>query len=195
MASNTTVNANRVNANEMHSNNLILNGGISGNYLSFLHKLETNLATATVIGANDATATLLSNNLHASLCDGGASLTLTLPAAVAGSYIVYRQTAAFDDATSSVIVNCAAGETFVAGQNINVPSGGTGGSAFGPSTPAAGSAVASNIFTLAIVDTTDNDWGEIGSALYFYAPENGKWLVNVHAVAGGAGGNSTMVFS
>ena len=64
MATNTTLNANRINSNEIYTNNLMLNGGISGNYLSFLHKLETNLTSATVIGDNDSTATLKSDNLH-----------------------------------------------------------------------------------------------------------------------------------
>jgi hypothetical protein len=202
MASNTTVNANRVNANETHSNNLMLNGGISGNYISFLYKLETNLAAATAIATAGTTANLLSNHVHTSAANGDNDLTLTLPAAVAGSYIVVRQiTEAFDGADKSVIINCASGETFVAGQRLIAEGGGAHGTlsaasySTGDAVVGTGSLATDNRFAVNNGGTDHFNWGSVGSAIYLYAPEDGKWLVNVHAVALNNGNVGSMTFS
>jgi hypothetical protein len=197
MASNTTVTANRVNANEMHSNNLILNGGISGNFLDFHHNLETNLAAATAIAASATTATLLSNHVHTSAADGGRNITLTLPAAIAGTHIAYRQTAEFDGGNFNVIVDCATDETFVTGQRIVAPGQGSQGTviASAHSQPAAGTGSTMNKLTINIAATTHFNWGAEGSAIHFYAPENGKWLVNIHSVANGTGAGGSIIFT
>ena len=197
MASNTTVSANRVNANEMHSNNLILNGGVSGNFLDFHHNLETNLAAATAIAEAATTATLKSNHVHTSAANGDNDVTLTLPAAVAGTHIAYRQTAEFDGANKSVIVNCATNNTFVAGQRIVAPGQGSQGTviASAHSQPAAGTTASMNRLTINNAATANFNWGATGSAIHFYAPEDGKWLVNIHSVANGTGAGGSIIFT
>tara|TARA_R110000787_G_scaffold139116_1_gene252784 strand:- start:3754 stop:4308 length:555 start_codon:yes stop_codon:yes gene_type:complete len=143
----------------------------------------------TSLVVNDATVdagiTLLANYEYLGAWIGNAASAITLPKADEGTFIVYVNTAAADEA-NAMVITAASGDTYEAHQEVHI---GTG-------IPAQQdvSVAADSVLTITCA-ATNGGWGQIGSNFMFYCKNEGEWLVDVNGVSEGTGATATIAFS
>ena len=122
--------------------------------------------------------------------DGSADAQVSLPNAVRGTALLLRINGDIDQANTLTIQTFAAAQVF-AKQVVGVPNGATASSVITAGTEAGQAASTSNeiIYTAAAGDT--NIYG-IGTEFWFYCPVDGRWLVDVRAVAEGTGATGVL---
>ena len=139
------------------------------------------VADATV----DAGITLVKNYQYLSGWLADATSAIVLPAADAGVFIAWVQTADAD-AANAMTITAASGDTYEPYQEIRI---GTGIPAQQDSSVAADS-----VITIT-PSATNGGWGMTGSYILFYCKNEGEWLVKVNGIKEGTGATSTIAFS
>jgi len=132
----------------------------------------------------DADPTLGSNTVNTAAFDANEAVDITLPAATAGNYVIWRQSAAADEATAMDFI-CAGTDTFEANQVVNV----------GDIAAQYDVTAAADTKMIITPTTANNGWGEIGSQIHFFCRQDGKWLVKVQGMKLGTGAAATLSFS
>ena len=142
--------------------------GEAGETLSnFTHNTTDHVMTANAVNVYDG--------------DGSGAAQVNLPNAVRGTCVLLRINGDIDQSHPLTIQTFAAAQVF-AKQVVGVPNGATASSVITAGTEEGQAASLSNeiIYTAAAADT--NIYG-IGSEFWFYCPVDGRWLVDVRAVA------------
>ena len=143
----------------------------------------------TSLDVNDATVdagiTLVKNYEYTSGWLADATSAIVLPAAEAGVFIAWVQTADAD-AANAMTITAASGDTYEPYQEIRI---GTGIPAQQDSSVAADS-----VITIT-PSATNGGWGMTGSYILFYCKNQGEWLVKVKGIKEGTRATSTIAFS
>ena len=136
-------------------------------------------------GEVDAGLTLEADNVYVSAWESDATSAISLPAATAGAFIAWVQTADAD-AAYAMTISAVSGDTFEQYQEVHI---GTGIPAQQDS-----SVAADDILTITPA-ATNGGWGQVGSTFILYCKNDGKWLVKVNGVLKGTGAAGTIAFS
>lgn len=132
----------------------------------------------------DANFTLANNTVTTCASTADAVQDFTLPAATAGSYVIYRQSA-LADAANAMDWICAGDDTFEANQIVNV----------GELVAQHDTSVVTDVKLTITPAATNPGWGQVGSQIHFFCRQNGKWLVKVQGMKLGTGAAGTIAFS
>ena len=135
---------------------------------------QTILANGTGTSAPEG-GVLRNNSVIESLWDGSVEVTVTLPAALAGSVVVIHQNAVADGGTGDLNINCGSGDVFVTNSCVNY--GITSATALSTTDLLIFSAQGNNQLTVLNGSSAINAF-DIGSMLYFNCTDNGFWHVS-----------------
>jgi len=154
-------------------------------FANLVDPIEPALGVASKTDAEaDANFTLANNTVTTCASTSDAAQDFTLPAATAGSYVIYRQSA-LADAANAMDWICAGDDTFEANQIVNV----------GELVAQHDTSVVTDVKLTITPAATNPGWGQVGSQIHFFCRQNGKWLVKVQGMKLGTGAAGTIAFS
>tara|TARA_R110002096_G_scaffold171458_1_gene344288 strand:+ start:598 stop:1137 length:540 start_codon:yes stop_codon:yes gene_type:complete len=132
----------------------------------------------------DTGFTLANNTVTTCASTSDAAQDFTLPAATAGSYVIYRQSA-LADAANAMDWICAGTDTFEANQVCST----------GELVAQHDVSAATDVKLIITPAATNPGWGQIGSQIHFFCRQDGKWLVKVQGMKLGTGAVTSLSFA